>query len=506
MSKFETRKQAELWAINQIDVDLRDKNIHVSPDVIDGLMQNGSERTRIQAIELNRAYDVHLDVFNRMETPGAAFDNLAGLEVKTGLRFSFARGVSPIAEMESNLTAVQFNVDEGGVQPGLTTGHLSKFASLDVAGDEYGNLEVEGRLDLKKVTFEGGVVRDEHGLKEANITGGVSIVPYILQPNAGIGAERMQDIHVHIGLDPQTYAVEQGGDRNPQIGKFYPNSQSLRETYHMMEVHHPQAVADMPFAEYSDLIEGLVVDNRFPNYEAIMMTAHTLIDPAADVRLEGATREEVLDFIKGDYVKTERVITIRPSDERYVNWEHALAEQNKHPGDPDIIALHDAQRTNADEDLESGAWYAEMEAADLPNSEAGQIQRGYDPIKLGNAIGLSKFMPAAGTPTAAEASLEAGAEYAVVANVLDNLKHGYSEVEPAEMLQMYEVFQDPEIGQQIVDLADKRYPDQMIDLRLQVSEDVSNATYQSRSADMSLDGADSLLRAPSISTMTGSAL
>lgn len=466
MSGFETREDAREWMVEQIPVNLRDKDIHISERHIDDVMKVGPDMARISCRVDDLDYDYHVVLYNRMETPGEAFDNLAGGEAKIGVKLGTKDGFSGFASGEANLTVAQFNVDEGGISPGATF-NAAGFVEFDAAksGDDFSG---ELKVDLKKVTAEGSVTYDSKGMQQAEGSLGVDVVPYIVQPNVGAGMERVDDLNhldVTIGLYSGTYGTQSGEAGFARVGDFQDHSQSIRETYNLLEMHHPDAIEGMSRDDFNDHIKGLVEQDGFPNQEAIFRTVVDMVDPAADVRREGATQEDTRDFIRGDYVKTDRTICYIPFEGHIVNWPHETAEQAKFDGDPEIKSLHEARLGEEAEARSLGY--------DLNNptqSVSLEQARGYAEAQEQYAvIGQGPDSHIAITPE--DLALENSEDFARVAIPLDNMRKGI-ENDPMEMRDMWETFRDPQIGQSVIGLADQRFPEEMGELRTEAAERV----------------------------------
>lgn len=312
------------------------------------------------------------------------------------------------------------------------------------------------------------LVLDKNGLKEAQIDGTFKAVDYIVQPSAGVGMERIDDfnnIHVSIGLDAGTYGTQSGTGGFSRVGDFQDHSQSIREAYQLLESNHPDAIEGMSRDDFNDHIKGLVEQDGFPNQEAIFRTVVDMVDPAADVRREGATQEDTRDFIRGDYVKTDRTICYIPFEGHIVNWPHETTEQAKFDGDPKIKSLHEARLGEEAEARSLG-----YDLNDPTQSITLEQARGYAEAQEQYAV-IGQGPDSHIAITAEDLALENSEDFARVAVPLDNMRKGI-ENDPMEMRDMWETFRDPQIGQSVIGLADKRFPEEMGELRTEAAERV----------------------------------
>ncbi len=178
----------------------------------------------------------------------------------------------------------------------------------------------------------------------------------------------------------------------------------------------------------------------------------------------------------GAAVGAQRVLDQSLHGEEYkpatTNWNSISAEQAEFKSDPEIKGL---QETGHDADKQ--ARYRGLKPADdltivkgsLENNPviAGNIA-GYAPADISNALGISGPDRDLNI-TLDDLKLEATEEYARVAIPLDNMRKGFH-VDPIEKRDMLATFQNPAVGQKVIDLADKRYPDEMNDLRIEAQE------------------------------------
>ncbi len=81
------------------------------------------------------------------------------------------------------------------------------------------------------------------------------------------------------------------------------------------------------------------------------------------------------------------------------------------------------------------------------------------------------------TMTAKDLALENSEDFARVAIPLDNMRKGIDS-DPMEMRDMWNTFSDQQVGKQIIDLADKRFPEEMGDLRLEAQERIRQQEFQ----------------------------
>ncbi len=148
---------------------------------------------------------------------------------------------------------------------------------------------------------------------------------------------------------------------------------------------------------------------------------------------------------------------VQAYDESWTGWDWTMSEDNPLKENPDLLNNYIIERTAGSDSLHTHLDHSPEDFS-------------FSPTEIINTLGING--PDADLDiTPEDLKLEATEPYMRAAIPLENMRFGI-ENDAVEMRDMWNSFGDPQIGQSIIGLADKRFPEEMGELRIEAAERV----------------------------------